>query len=145
MDEILAEPSEAGDSVGATSVGTIPEPAEPAPVPIAAPPTPTEFQVLVRESSTTTGCWFMWHKELKMSRWLELKQPLPSTVKLLRWDIGEENGHAYVLPKLEGPDEITNELTSANAMWVPCVSSRMTLSFEKVKYGRMLEPKLLDS
>ncbi len=46
MDEVLAEPSEAGDSVGATSVGTIVEPVVPATqaVPIAASPTPTELQ-----------------------------------------------------------------------------------------------------
>jgi hypothetical protein len=124
VDELLAEPSEAGDSsVGGTSCGSI---AEPAPIVNAAaasssnPDGGVEFNIVVRKSATKAGCWFMYHKELRMSRWLELQRPLPDGVSLEGWEIGEQDGHEYVIPKLSGS---TNEQDiQDNAMWVPCVS-----------------------
>ena len=119
--DLLAEPSEAEESEQG-SVGSMMSIAEPppeaAPVAAATLPPPKDWNVVVRESQATPGTWFVWHKELRMSRWLKLKNNLPHNVQLLGWTVGEQNGHEYLVPKLAG--EESAGYIQDNAMWAPC-------------------------
>ena len=124
VDDLLAEVNETAESVGGTSAGSvhtdagIPEPAPVVPTGPAAPPAPQEWQVVVRESKASPGNWFVWHKELKMSRWVHLQTDLPSNARHTGWDRGEQDGHEYLVPTFCGGG--SDELMQENAVWVPC-------------------------
>ena len=120
VDSILAEEAAAAaaaPAAGPAEAVTTQSQADNESVAASEPEAPqTDYSVFVRQSQSIPQKYFVYHKELKMSRWLSLVQTPPEGVALVGWDRGIQDGHEYLVPQFVG-EGTTDDLIQKNALW----------------------------